>query len=132
MTTYRHESSESELTLKAGGKFGGVFAVLAEDPCVNYREFVHMFESDADVCTSRDISDAFDDFDYGFTPEQQQSITNESLDCAFSDDYADDYVEMQKSRGEMARKLGFCIVEMEDETGHSFLLMADERISKCN
>ena len=148
MTTIKlfHGSSDKSLVAvkQGGGLFGGIFMSASESSAAGHGDFLYTATINQDqIASSADLAE-FDGLREMFkwlSDEQFDEYSEMITDIVINDCDAWDYAETdvtsafaeddigsaawyaQKLRGEIAAKLGFVAVEMDDEHGTSYLVL---------
>lgn len=121
-----HGSPQRITEIRAEGVFGGLFASCNEDAARSHGDVLHLIRSPRPLT----------DFELNYRLEGAWELALElcdgdesraesimSPDCPSDSGDAEDGWEVQRLRGELARRLGYTSVEMRDEHGTVWLCL---------
>jgi hypothetical protein len=120
---YVHNTSLPFDKIKEGEKFSGIFTL--PNYSANYGNVDMPLVARGKVASSSDLRSSIKN-----PSKQNKRAIDEELPSNIKDpaDTADAYVEMQRRRNELARKLGYTGVKMNDEFGDTVSLVSPENI----
>lgn len=134
--TLYHGSPDPQLTkINADGLFGGIFASCELQTAQSHGEYIYEIElDDSKIATTFELKyESMSAFAVARKIVNKSYLaktydTEDLADAIISDNNdlvsdADDSWELQRLRGQLALKLGYSAVEMEDEHGTSYLCL---------
>lgn len=114
--------------------FGGVFVSESKNSALSHHDNLHTIEIDEDeILTQRELRNldvaefVTCDRMYEIVVEEDQ-VTEEDVELFKAEDLAQASWKAQAIRGKIAKKYGYKAVEMNDEHGTSYLVLAGTEI----
>jgi hypothetical protein len=121
-----HGSPARISVIRADGVFGGLFASCNEDVARSHGDVLHIIRSPRPLTNFRlnyEIENAYNVALELCDGDESRADAIMSLDCSSDCDDAEAGWELQRLRGELARRLGYTSIEMRDEHGTTWLCL---------
>lgn len=112
--------------IRADGVFGGLFATANEDAARSHGNVLHAIRSPrplTNYALNYEIAGAYEIALDLCDGDEARADAIMSPDCPCESADAEDGWELQRLRGELARRLGYTSVEMRDEHGTTWLCL---------
>lgn len=121
-----HGSSKTITEITGRGAYGGVFGATDAGPALSHGDVLHIVESPkplTDYALNYEIADAWDVALKICRGDEEQAEAIMDSGCPCDSEDPEDGLELQRLRGELARRLGYTSVEMQDEHGTTWLCL---------
>jgi hypothetical protein len=132
-----HGSREVIAEINAGGTFGGLFATQCNQAAGSHGKVLHIIVSPNHL-TDFEMNYGDDSAEAGRIAmdlcdgdeDRARAILDRGCPCDSAD--PEDGLELQRLRGQIAARLGYTSVEMEDEHGYSVLCLPGCEIRRAD